>query len=152
MITQHQAPARTTQQIPPVGPQVGIEHLLIGSALWAGRGEIADVLVLIDDRDLADPHLAVVLAALHEMVNGGEHYSPQLVMDRLTRRGVHRPVLTALIDATTSGAATEACRDYAAAVVACALRRHAETGADALASAATDADETELPVIAAAVA
>lgn len=110
------------------------------------------VLELVADDDLADPHLAVVLGALREMVNHGEQYSPQLVMDRVTRQGVHRPVLTALIDATTSGAATEACRQYAAAVVAAALRRHTESGGAALSSAADDAAETEIPVIATTVA
>lgn len=146
------SPSPTAQQIPAVGEPAGVEHLFLGSALWALPDDAAAVLELVADDDIADPHLAVVLGALREMVDCGEQYSPQLVMDRLTRQGVHRPVLSALIDATTSGAATAACREYAAAVVAASLRRRTESGGAALSSAADDAAEVDIPVIAAAIA
>jgi hypothetical protein len=145
------APIPTSHQIPAVDAPAGLEHLLVGSLLWAVPDNTAGVFHLVADDDFADPHLGVVWAALRDMVIRGESHSPQLVMDELTRQGVHRPVLTALMDATTSGACTEACREYAAAVVAAALRRHTESGGVALTSAAADAAEIEIPVIAATI-
>ena len=134
----------TAAQIPAVGAPPDVDTLLVGALLWAGVAA-ADVLALVDDDDLADPHLAVVLAAVREM----EHHSPQLVLDAITRRGVHRPAITTLINATTSGATPAAAREYAAAVVASALRRAVESAGTALLAAADDASEDDLPIIAA---
>jgi replicative DNA helicase len=135
----------TAAQIPAVGALPDVDTLLVGALLWAGADAAADVLALVDDDDLADPHLAVVLAAVREM----EHHSPQLVLDAITRRGVHRPAITALINATTSGATPAAAREYAAAVVASALRRRVTSAGTALIAAADDASEDDLPIIAA---
>lgn len=139
-------------QIPAVGPLPDADHLFVGALLWAHPARTVGVLGLVQTDDLACPHLQTVLEAVREMVSDNRHPSPQLIMDRLTRRGVHRTVLTALIDATTSGAATEAVRDYGAAVVAASLRRRCDTGGLALTEAAESADETDIPAIAATVA
>jgi hypothetical protein len=139
-------------QLPAVGAPASIEHLLVGSLLWATPDMAADILALVVGDDFADPQLAVVLAAMREMVTRGESVSPQLVMDRVTRGGVRPLVVTAVRDATTSGAATEACSEYGAAVVAASLRRHTESGGTALTAAADNASESDIPVLAANVA
>lgn len=135
-------------QIPAVGPLPDSEHLLVGALLWGHPGDAAGVLTLVNDDDLASPHLAAVLKAVRDMVNRGAHPSPQLVMDQLTRGGVQHAVLAALINATTSGAAAGAVREYAAATIAASLRRQVQSGGAALTMAAESADEAELPVIA----
>ena len=106
---------------------------------------------MLDD-DIENPALAAVLATLRGMVTRGQRHTPQLVLDQLTRNGVHRPVCKALIDATVCGASPEAVRDYAAAVLAAALRRQVESGGAALTSAAVESAEADLPVITATVA
>ena len=144
---------KTTHQSPPaVGPPAGLEHLLVGALLWTVPAAAAEVIALVADDDLADPHLALVLSALRDMTDTGAHISPQLVMDRLTREGVHRPVLMALSDATLSGAASGAAREYAAAVVAAALRRRTESSGVALSAAADEAPEASLADIACKIA
>ncbi len=144
---------KTTQQSPPaVGPPAGLEHLLVGALLWTELAAAAEVIALVADDDLADPHLATVLSALRDMTDTGTHISPQLVMDKLTRDGVHRPVLMALSDATLSGAASGAVREYAAAVVAAALRRRTESSGVALSAAADEAPEASLADIACKIA
>jgi hypothetical protein len=75
-----------------------------------------------------------------------------LVLDEVCRRGVKREVWTAVLNATTCGAWPEASRDYAAAVLAAALRPQVESGGVALMSAAVEAAEADLSVIAATVA
>jgi hypothetical protein len=144
--------SRTATQIRAVGVPASIEHLLVGSLLWAQPDMTASVLALVVADDLADPNLAVVLAALREMVARGEHYGPQLMCDRVTRSGTRPLVLKAVRDAVTSGAAAEACHEYAAAVVAQSLRRHTESAGNALTTAATEASETDIPRIATNVA
>jgi hypothetical protein len=74
----------------------------------------------------------------------GRPLAPQLVLDELVRRGVARGVHSTLADATTSGAAGAAVRDYAAAVLATSLRRRVESLGHALQSAAKEAGEAQL--------
>lgn len=136
-------------QVPAIGTPPGIETLLVASLMWTPRADRAEILALVADDDLASPHLRTVLAALRGMVAGGAHVSPQLLLSRLSRDGAARPVLTAVLDATTSGAATDAARQYAAAVVAAAVRRRTESAGTALLDAAAHAAEADLADLAA---
>lgn len=138
-----------TRQVPALGSPPSIEVLFLASLLWSRREDAAELLALVADDDLGHPHLRIVLAALRRMVAEGAHVSPQLLLSRLTRDGAARPVLTAVLDLTTSGAATEAARDYAAAVLASAVRRRTESAGTALLAAASDAAEHDLADLAA---
>ena len=55
-----------TEQIDPVGPMPDVAQLLVGAFAWKAD---PDVLTLVADDDLADPHLATVLAAIRSMVS-----------------------------------------------------------------------------------
>lgn len=140
-----------TVQMLPVGPHPAADVLLVG-AMLGSPPELGGLLALVHDDDLATPALGTVFAEIRGMAERGRRITPQLVLDEVCRRGVKREVCTAVIDATTCGAWPEACRDYAAAVLAAALRRQVESGGAALASAAVEAAEADLPVIAATVA
>ena len=140
-----------TVQMLPVGPHPAADMLLIGAAL-ASPPELGGVLALVHDDDLATPTLGAVFAEIRGMAERGRRITPQLVLDEVCRHGVKREVCTAVIDATTCGAWPEACRDYAAAVLAAALRRQVESGGAALTSASVESAEADLPVIAAKVA
>jgi replicative DNA helicase len=138
-----------TEQIPPVGPMPDVSVLLVGALAWKAD---PDVLALVADDDLADPQLATVLGAIRGMASAGRTVTPQLVLDELARRGAHRAAMQALIEASTSGAAVGAAREYAAAAVSASLRRQIESGGTALTSAADEAAETDLPILAATIA
>jgi replicative DNA helicase len=140
-----------TVQLLPVGPHPAADMLLVGAMLGSPQ-ERGGVLALVHDDDLVTPALGTVLAEIRGMAERGRRITPQLVLDEVCRRGVKREVCTALLDATTCGAWPEACRDYAAAVLAAALRRQVESGGATLVSAAVEAAEADLPVIAATVA
>ena len=138
--------------IPPVGPHVPIDVLLVGALMW-GSCSVRDVLALVRDDDIENAALAAVLAAVRTLAGSGKTTAPQLVLDQLRRRGsVDQTVADALRSATTSGAAPEAARHYASAVVADSLRRRVESGGYALTAAAVESAETDLPRFAESVA
>jgi NADH:ubiquinone oxidoreductase subunit 5 (subunit L)/multisubunit Na+/H+ antiporter MnhA subunit len=80
--------------------------MLLGMMMMVSAGDLIALYVGLELQSLA----LYVLAALRRMVAEGAHVSPQLLLSRLTRDGAARPVLTAVLDLTTSGAATEAAR------------------------------------------
>ena len=140
------------RQIPAVGTVVDVDVLLVDSLLWGHPDDADEVLRLVHDDDVRSPHLAAILTAIREMLDAGTPVSPQLVLDRISRAGVQRPVHQALIRAATAGACPEAVREYAAAVVAATLRRRVESGGHAMCSAADDLSEAELPMLVAEIA
>lgn len=141
-------------QARPVGPHPDVSLLLLGSLMWGTPFDAAEALLHVRDDDLPDPAAAAVLAAVRSLAGAGKLCSPQLVADELRRVGQFRGhVPDRLRDATTSGAAACAARDYAAAVVAESLRRRVETAGHALTTAAPTAAECELaPLVAGAAA
>jgi replicative DNA helicase len=126
---------RTARQIPPVGtqhPTAGV--LFIGALLWSEPTKAAAaVLELVTDSDMSTPSLAVVLSAVRRLVTAGTPASPQLVLDALRREGTLKNFACKDLEAaTTSGAEPLALREYAAAVVADALRRRIASAGVAL--------------------
>ena len=121
------------QIILPVGPHPTAGIVFLGALLWSTPVDAADVLALIRDDDMATPSQESVLAAIRQLVDAGSLPGPQLALDEL-RRARHAEALrrTDLADATTSGAAPMALRQYAAAVLSEALRRRIESAALAL--------------------
>jgi replicative DNA helicase len=139
------ATTKPSRQMPPVGPPVDAETLLIGALLWSDS-YTANVLTLVDDDDLSNPHAATILRVIRDMTADRATCSPQLVLDQLTRRGLCRDCAT-LINAVTSGAATGLIREYATAVVAASLRRRIESAGAALTAAATEMAEADLTML-----
>jgi replicative DNA helicase len=139
------ATAKPSRQMPPVGPPVDAETLLIGALLWSDT-YTADVLALVDDDDLSNPHAATILRVIRDMAAGRATCSPQLVIDQLTRQGLCRSCAT-LLNAVTSGAGAGLVREYAAAVVAASLRRRIESAGTALTAAAAEMAEADLAVL-----
>jgi replicative DNA helicase len=132
-------------QIPPIGPHPTTGVLLIGSLLWSEPAKAAVVLELVTDDDMATPSLSAVLSAVRRLVTAGTPPGPQLVADTLRRQGTLKHFAAKdLQDATTSGAQPLALREYAAAVVADALRRRIASAGVALTTAAADATEAAL--------
>ena len=132
-------------QFPPVGSHPSAGLLLIGALLWATPRQAAEVLALVRDEDLTGPALSTVLAAVRGLVDSGTPAAPQLVLDALHREGkVEEFAVKGLQDAVTSGAQPLAARQYAAAVVANALRRRIDSAGTALTTAATEAAEADL--------
>ncbi|WP_211145705.1 hypothetical protein [Mycobacterium interjectum] len=123
--------------------------VFIGALLWS---DPSDVLDLVHDDDITDPQAAVVLSVIRRLHHAGKPVSPQLVLDELIRTGARRSTFKAVADAVASGACPESSREYAAAVVAKALRRRVESGGTALRSASRSATEAELAPLAAQVA
>jgi replicative DNA helicase len=141
-------------QVPPVGSHPDVAVLLVGALLWATLRRAADVFGLVDDDDLADPALACVFNAMRNLAAAGRALGPQLVLGELRRTAALRGhVPDRLREATTSGALPEAALEYAAAVVAEALRRRIESAGAALSAAAMTAAEDDLaPLVAQAAA
>lgn len=163
-------------QITPIGPHPGVAVLLVGALLWSSPSHspahagvtfpariakrigafrhAAEVFDLVRDDDVDDPALAAVLAAMRTLSTAGRALGPQLVLDELRRTGKLRGLVPdRLREATTSGALPEAALEYAAAVVADALRRRIESAGAALSAAATTAAEADLaPLVAQAAA
>lgn len=120
-------------------------HFEVGSLLWAGARQAAEVLALVRDEDMATPALSTVLAAVRSLVDSGTPAASELVLDALQREGtVKEFAFKALQDAVTSGAQPQAARQYAGAVVANALRRQINSAGVALTTAATEAAEADL--------
>lgn len=140
-------------QVSPVGPHPDAATLLLSALMWAPPADSVDVVRLVRDDDLADPALAVLLAAVRALLEGDKPASPQLVADELRRVGNFRGnVPDRLRAATTAGGAVGAAvRCYAAAAVAESLRRRVESAGYALSTAAPSAAESELaPTVATA--
>jgi replicative DNA helicase len=119
--------------------------MLLGALLWSPPAQAAQVLELVTDEDMATPSLAAVLSAVRRLVSAGTPPGPQLVADALRREGTLKHFAAKdLQDAATSGAQPLALRQYAAAVVAEALRRKIHSAGAALSTAAADAAEADL--------
>ena len=134
-------------QIPPVGPHVNVDSLLVGALLWTSTATASAVLALVRDDDVESNALAEVLGALRRLNGAGKPHGPQMVLDELERTGrvrAHNGVAGQLQAATTSGAEASAAWHYAGAVVARSLRRRIESAGVALQSAAREASEAEL--------
>ncbi|WP_152665540.1 DnaB-like helicase N-terminal domain-containing protein [Mycobacterium sp. UM_Kg1] len=135
------------RESPPVGPHPDIATLLVGALLWAPDDGV-EVLDLLRDDDVGDPALAVILAAVRDLLGAGMPVGPQLVADELRRTGRFTGLVPGrLRGATTSGAARTA-RPYGAAVAAESLRRKVESAGIALTAAAETAAESDLPPMA----
>jgi replicative DNA helicase len=133
------------QIIPPVGPHPTAGIVFLGALLWSTTVDAADVLALIRDDDMATPSQESVLAAIRRLVDAGMPPGPQLALDELRRVGTLKHIAARdLADATTSGAAPMALRQYAAAALSEALRRRIESAAMAFTEAAADAVEEDL--------
>jgi hypothetical protein len=135
-----------TAQITPVGPHPSVEVLLVGAVLWAPTGDIGLIpLPWVKDDDIEDPALAKVLATARALCYARQPHSPQLVLDELKRSGSLTPaVAEQLKAATTSGADPAAVRQYAAAVVADALRRRVASAGVALSAIADQGTEADI--------
>lgn len=134
-------------QLPPVGPHVNADSLLVGALLWSAPADAAAVLALLRDDDIESVALGEVLAAIRRLNAARKPHGPQMVLDELGRTGrlrAHNGVSGQLQAATTSGADTSAAWHYAGAVVARSLRRRIESAGVALQSAAREASEAEL--------
>lgn len=135
----------TVGQLNPVGPHPGIEMVFLGSLMWCSPQQAQQVLELVEDDDMPGAATATVLAAIRRLVGRDTPPGPQLVLDELSRVGERDGLTDGILrTAASSGAAAEARREYASAVVAQALRRHVESAGTALASAASDAPEHAL--------
>lgn len=135
------------RQIPPVGPHVNVDSMLVGALLWSAPADAAAILALVHDDDVESVALAEVLAAIRRLNGARKPHGPQLTLDELERTGrirAHNGVPGALQAATTSGADTLAAWHYAGAVVARSLRRRIESAGVALQAAANEAAEAEL--------
>lgn len=139
------APSRAAQ-LPPVGPPPAAEVLLVGALLWpAADADPGPVLALVADDDVADPHLAVVLACARSLIYAREPVGAVVVADELRREGrLTQPVADRLASATTSGAVPAALSGYACAVVSASLRRRVESAGTALCAAAEAMPEADL--------
>lgn len=134
----------TTGLTPTAGTLPAAEELLLGALLY---GDTTGVLALVVDDDLGDPGAAAVFATIRTVDARGT-VAPALVLDELLRAGAATaPARRVLIAAATSGAVPEAARDYAAAVVAAALRRHTESLGNALVQVAADGAESDLAAL-----
>lgn len=149
-ITTGQVDTTILGQLPPVGPHPSAGVLLVGSLLWTAPQPAAEVLALVCDEDMGTPALSTVLAAVRSLVDSGTPAAPQLVLDALKREGnVKCFAAKDLQDAVTCGAQPQAARQYAAAVLADALRRRLANAGVALATAATESAEVDLaPMVA----
>ena len=133
-------------QLPPVGPIPSAEVLLVGALLWpTPDDDHGPVLALVADDDVADPHLAAVLACARALIYAREPVGPVIVLDELGREGkLTKLVADRLNTATTCGAVPAALRGYGSAVVAASLRRRVESAGAALTAAAESMAEADL--------
>jgi replicative DNA helicase len=137
-----------TAQISAVGPDPGIDELIVGALMFSTPAEVVDTAKYVDLDDMDEPGKSV-LASVFALARRSVPPSPQLVADDLKRCGkLTRSCATWLASATTSGACASAARSYAAAVVANSLRRQAESFGAALISAAAEASEYDVQQIA----
>jgi replicative DNA helicase len=141
-------PTRSTRQVPPAtGRPPDAETLLLGGLLGALAVDAAEVLALIENTDMQSPANAVVLDVIRTaVVLDADVFGPAVVWDRLTRNGSRREVRKAMLDASTSGAASTpgALAYYASMIVAAAYRRQMESIGLALVTASSDAPEVSL--------
>lgn len=135
----------TAAQVPPVGPTPNVSILLLGALMWSEPHAADEVLAQVADADMPTTATELVLVAVRRLVAAGTPPGPELVHDDIVRVGeLSSDVAKAIRDATTSGAAPNALRQYAAAVVAQALRRYVESAGNALVTAADEAPEHAL--------
>lgn len=120
------------------------EIMFLGAALVASPRERDEPLALVADTDVASPHTAAVLGALRELCCVRREADAVTVSAELVRRGAPLAQHTALLNAVTVGACAAACREYAVAVVAGALRRHLDSTGRALQELAATGAEDEL--------
>lgn len=138
--------ARTS--MPAVGLTPDLETVFVGILLWSSPGDAAAALELVNDDDFEQPALSVLVATIRRLATGGHPCDAQMVLDELGRGGaVHRGIALQLMDATVSGAAPQAARYYAAAVLARSLRRKVDSAGHALVEAAQCASEGNLAAV-----
>ena len=142
------ASSTTVRQVPPAnGRSPNVETSLLWGSSSALVTVTAEVLAQIENTDMQSPANAVVLDAIRAaVVLDADVFGPAAVWDRLTRNGSRPEVRKAMLDATTSGAASTpgALRFYASSVVAAAYRRQVESIGNALVTASSDASEASL--------
>ncbi len=131
-------------QMPPIGTTPGLSELFVGACMYSTVTEVRDVLKFVDDNDVDEPAQSV-LNSVRALSLRGVAPSPQLVKDELQRRGkLTRQTGVWLAAATTSGSCASAARHYAAALVAQAFRRQAESFGNALRETAWTAAEADV--------
>lgn len=140
----------TAAQLPPVGPPPAADVLLVGALLWpAAAFDPGPVIALVADDDLAEPHLADVLACARSLIYARQPVGAVIIADELAREGkLTRLVADRLTTATTSGAIPAALRGYACAVVSQSLRRRVKSAGIALTAAAESMREADLAPLA----
>ncbi|WP_141564444.1 hypothetical protein [Mycolicibacterium palauense] len=133
-------------QVLPIGSHPRVDVLLVGAALWASQRDPGLLhLALVKDEDIENPALARVLATTRALAYARQPHGPQLVLDELRRSASLTPaVAEQLQTSTTSGADPLAIREYAAAVVADALRRRTSAAGAALSAIADQAAEADI--------
>lgn len=132
-------------QIPPVGAHPSASILFIGALLWSAAAHAERVLTLVHDDDMPTPTQTALLVAVRRLIGHGTPPGPQLVADELRRTGTLQHLAARdLRDATTSGAQPMALREYAAAVLAEALRSRIDSAGHALVDCAANAQEDDL--------
>ena len=142
--------APAAAQLPPVGPPPDAEVLLVGALLWPTPDDgPGPVIALVADDDVADPHLADVLACARSLIYARESVGAVIVADELRRLGKYSPLVAERLNAAAvSGAVPAALRGYAAAVVADSLRRRVESAGAALTAASESVREVDLAPLA----
>lgn len=142
------ASSAAVRQVPPAtGRLLDAEVPMLGGLLGGLPTDAAEPLALVQNADMQSPANAVVLEAIRTaVVLDAAVFGPAAVWDRLTRNGSRPEVRKAMLDATTSGAASTpgAIRFYASSVVAAAYRRQVESIGNALVTASSDAPEVSL--------
>lgn len=134
--------------MPAVGQTPDVETVFVGTLLWSAPQDAAAALELVNDDDFEQPALSVLVATIRRLATAGRPCDAQVVLDELGRDGgVHRGIALQLMDATASGAAPQAARHYAAAVLARSLRRKVESAGHALIEASQGASEGNLAAI-----
>ena len=96
--------ANSVGQLPPVGPHVNVDSLLVGALLWSAPADAAAVLALLRDDDIESVALGEVLAAITRLNAARKPHGPQMVLDELGRTGrlrAHNGVSGQLQAATT---------------------------------------------------